>query len=116
MEVSSAGLVPQGSPDTTTYVALSALGIYVHDYQPKPFTKDMMSFVVVAMDEPTRNKIQAEFEKLVPLFSEVAHMETASIQRRTTNSTVLDTNNVVATVNHIYDAMDEFVKNIKHYH
>lgn len=69
-------------PENLTLTTLESLGILNHKTTMTFLTKeDINSSLVIAMDHTTRNQIQKEFGKLVPLFNEVSNNESIDIEK-----------------------------------
>lgn len=79
------------SANELTLTTLESLGIINHVVTSQSLNLDMVrKHQVIAFDETTRNKIQVDFGRLVPIYNEVALGQTTSIPE----------NNIIDTIHH----------------
>lgn len=98
------------NPEDLTLTTLSSLGILNHEANITILTQsDMDSSFVIAMDNTTRNKIQEDFGKLVPIFNEVSHNNSESIKRLLEEESH---HHVISMIHHIHEKTPNVLKNL----
>lgn len=92
-------------PDGLTITTLASFGILGHNSESSQLTQADKDSFIVAMDEVTRNKIQEDFSKLVPLYNEV-HNNTSSS---------LELENTINTIHHLKDSSKQVKERLHHF-
>lgn len=101
-------------PENLTLTTLASLGILNHETNMTFLTQDEIdSSVVIAMDNQTRNKIQEQFGRLVPLFTEVSHNSSEGLKRLLEEESH---HHVISTIHHIHEKTPNILKNLNNFY
>lgn len=86
-----------------TSLGLSSLNIHETNHESILLDHHHFKHHIIALDESTRNLIQAEYKKLVPLYCEVAENKTVSFEEK----------DIINTIHHVNETAENFKENVR---